>query len=58
MTPNRSQEWESLARQASTELDPQKLADLVNRLSRILGEREEASNQQRRHGNEPKSFRA
>jgi hypothetical protein len=58
MTPNESGNWEHLAEQASKETDPDKMIELVTKLNRVLGEREETSRQKRRHGNEPQSYRA
>jgi hypothetical protein len=42
MTPQAS-EWQTLAEQASNEMDPEKLLNLVSQLNRVLGEREERS---------------
>jgi hypothetical protein len=56
MTPQHTNDWEHLAEQASNEMDPKKLMDLVTEINRVLGEREETSRQKRPHGNEPKSY--
>jgi hypothetical protein len=56
MTPQHTNDWEHLAEQASSEMDSQKLMELVSELNRVLGEREETSRQKRPHGNEPKSY--
>lgn len=58
MTPHQSGNWEHLAEQASNEMDPKKLTELVSEINRILGEREETSRQLQHHGGQPKSFRA
>ena len=42
MTPQPN-DWKDLAEQASTEMDPEKLLNLVGQLNRVLGEREERS---------------
>jgi hypothetical protein len=46
MTPSPANEWQHLAEQASGEMDPDKLLNLVNRLNRVLGEQEERSRSQ------------
>jgi hypothetical protein len=48
--------WQHLAEQASKEMDPNKMLELVTELNRVLGEREETSGQQRHQGSESKSF--
>jgi hypothetical protein len=56
MTPQHTNDREHLAEQASSEMDSQKLMELVSELNRVLGERDETSRQKRPHGNEPKSY--
>jgi len=51
MTPSPANEWQHLAEQASGEMDPDKLLNLVNRLNRVLGEQEERSRAQQHSGN-------
>jgi hypothetical protein len=58
MTPDQPTNWQSLAEQASKEMDPNKLATLVTELNRVLCEGEETSRMQRRHGINDKIFRA
>ena len=58
MTPSQS-DWQHLAEQASSEMDPEKLINLVTQLNRVLGEHEERSRAQQRHQpNEGLSFPA
>jgi hypothetical protein len=57
MVPLHPSDWEALAQQASNEMDPKKLIEIVTEINRVLGEREETSRQKRPHGNEPKSYR-
>ena len=57
MAPHEPGSWQHLAEQASNEMDPGKLTDLVTDLNRVLGEREETSRKQQHLGNEPKSYR-
>jgi hypothetical protein len=45
MTPQHSNDLKHLAEQASTEMDHDKLMELVTEINRVLGEREEASRQ-------------
>jgi hypothetical protein len=47
MTPHQSNDWRSLAEQASKEPDPEKFMSFITELNRILGEREEATRQMR-----------
>jgi hypothetical protein len=47
MAPHQVDSWEHLATQASEEMDPEKLMNLVNELNGVLGEREETSRQHR-----------
>ena len=56
MTPSPSTDWKGLAEQASNEMDPDKLLNLVTQLNRVLGEQEERSRAQRRQGTELMSF--
>jgi Asp-tRNA(Asn)/Glu-tRNA(Gln) amidotransferase C subunit len=56
MTPSQS-DWQHLAEQASSEMDPDKLINLVTQLNRVLGEQEERSRVQRQP-NEGLSFPA
>ena len=46
MTPQ-SSDWRHLAEQASNEMDPKKMMDLVVELNRVLEKREQTSRQQR-----------
>jgi hypothetical protein len=55
MTPSQS-DWQHLAEQASSEMDPDKLLDLVAQLNRVLGEQEERSRAQQHQPNEGLSF--
>ena len=57
MTPSQS-DWQYLAEQASIEMDPDKLLNLVDQLNRVLGEQEERSRAQRHQPNEGLSFPA
>ena len=57
MTPSQS-DWQHLAEQASSEMDPDKLLSLVNQLNRLLGDQEESSRALLRRGNEGISFPA
>ena len=41
MSPSQSSDWQRLAEQASHEMDPDKLLNLVTQLNRVLGEQEE-----------------
>ena len=56
MTPSQPNDWQRLAEQASTEMDPEKLINLVTQLNRVLGEQEERSRAQRHQPNEGLSF--
>jgi hypothetical protein len=58
MTPHQPDSWEHLAAEASKEMDPEKLMNLVNELNGVLGEREETSRKQQHLGNGPNSYRA
>ena len=58
MTPYQPSDWQQLAEQASNEMDPEKLLNLVNQLNRLLGEQEERSRAMRHRGNERLSFPA
>ena len=51
MLPDSPGDWKHLAEQASAEMNSEKLLELVNELSQLLGEREDKSHQQRRQGN-------
>jgi hypothetical protein len=55
MTPSPS-DWQYLAEQASNEMDPEKLLNLVSQLNLVLGEREERSRAQQYQGNEGTFF--
>jgi Asp-tRNA(Asn)/Glu-tRNA(Gln) amidotransferase C subunit len=57
MTPSQN-EWQHLAEQASIEMDPDKLLNLVTQLNSVLGEQEESSRAQLHRGNENTLFRA
>jgi hypothetical protein len=46
MTPHQPGDWQNLAQQASTEMDPNKLMELASEPNRVLGEREETSRKQ------------
>jgi hypothetical protein len=52
MTPHQPSDWQHLAEQASNEMDPDKLLQLVNQLNRVLGEQEERSRALLHRGNE------
>ena len=56
MTPRRQPDWYYLAEQASNEMDPDKLLNLVIQLNCMLGEQEERSRAQRRQGTELMPF--
>jgi hypothetical protein len=58
MTPHHLSDWERLAEQASKEMDPKKLIEIVTEINRVLGEREQTSRQQRPHGDQPRSYHA
>ena len=51
MTPSQN-EWQHLAEQASIEMDPDKLLNLVNQLNSVLGEQEERSRAQQHPASE------
>jgi hypothetical protein len=55
MTPHQSSDWKHLAEEASKEMDPERLTELVMDLNRVLGEREETSRKQQHQGSEAKS---
>jgi hypothetical protein len=57
MTPHQPTPWQSLAEQASKEMDPNKLASLVIELNRVLCEGEETFRKQRGQGIEDRIFR-
>jgi hypothetical protein len=40
MTPSQRNDWQYLAEQASNEMDPDKLVNLVTQLNSVLGEQE------------------
>jgi hypothetical protein len=48
MPPDSPRDWKHLAEQASKEMNSEKLMELVNELTRALGENEDKSHQQRR----------
>lgn len=58
MTPHQSSDWQHLAEQASKEMNPKKMLELVTELNRVLREREETSRKRQHQGNQPKLFRA
>ena len=58
MTPSTASDWHSLAEQASNEMDPDRLLNLVNQLNRLLGEQEERSRAVLHRGNDGMSFPA
>ena len=41
MTPSQRDDWQYLAEQASSEMDPDNLVNLATQLNRVLGEQEE-----------------
>jgi hypothetical protein len=45
-------DWKELAEQASTEMNSQKLIELVNEINQVLGEREDKPRQKRHQGNQ------
>jgi len=58
MTSHQPSDWQHLAEQASNEMDPDKLLNLVTQLNRLLGEQEERSRALLHRGNEGLSFPA
>jgi hypothetical protein len=52
MPPDSPGDWKYLAEQASTEMNSEKLLELVNELNQLLGEREDKPRQQRHQGNQ------
>lgn len=56
MTPHQPNDWKNLAEQASHEMDPDKLLDIVTKLNSVLGEQEERSRALLHQGNERMSF--
>ena len=58
MTPHQSSDWRHLAEQASKEMNPKKMLELVTELNRVLREREETSRKRQHQGNQFKLFRA
>ena len=52
MHPDSPCDWKHLAGQASTEMNSEKLLELVNELNQLLGEREDKPRQQRHQGNQ------
>ena len=56
--PPQPSDWQRLAEQASTEMDPNKLLKLVAQLNRVLGEQEDRSRTQRHQGSDSISFTA
>jgi len=57
MTPSQN-EWQHLAEQASIEMDPDKLLNLVSQLNHVLGEQEERSRAQQHQSNDGIVFHA
>ena len=57
MTPSQ-RDWQHIAEQASSEMDSEKLINLVTLLNRVLGEQEERSRAQRHQPDEGLSFPA
>jgi len=45
MSPDSTADWKHLAEQASTEMNSEKLLELVNELNQLLGEREDKPRQ-------------
>jgi hypothetical protein len=58
MTPHLPGDWQNLAQQPSTEMDPNKSMELASELNRLLGEREETSRKQQHPASDSKSHRA
>jgi hypothetical protein len=58
MTPSPSTDWKGLAEQASNEMDPDKLLNLVTQLNRVLGEQEERFRAQQHQANDGRLFHA
>ena len=58
MTPSPSKPWQQLAEQASNEMDPDKLLNLVIQLNEVFSEQEERSRAMLHRGNERLSFPA
>jgi len=52
MPPDSPRDWKHLAEQASTEMNSERLMELVDELNRALGEHEEKPHQQRRPGDQ------
>ena len=52
MSPDATGDWKHLAEQASTEMNSEKLLELVNELNQVLGESEDKPRQQRHQGNQ------
>ncbi len=58
MSQHQPSDWKYLAEQASTEMDPAKLMDLISKLNRALAEREQLLSPPRSSGDQVKCFRA
>jgi hypothetical protein len=52
MSPDPTGDWKHLAEQVSTEMNSEKLLELVNELNQVLGEGEDKPRQQRHQGNQ------
>jgi len=52
MSPDSTGDWKHLAEQASTEMNSEKLLELVNELNQVLGEGEDKPRQQRHQRNQ------
>ena len=50
--PDSPDDWKHLAEQASTEMNSEKLMELVDELNQLLGEREDKPRQRRHQGNQ------
>jgi hypothetical protein len=58
MSQHQPSDWRYLAEQASNEMDPERLMELVTELNHVLGEQQDTSRKQRNQGEQPKSYRA
>jgi hypothetical protein len=52
MPPDSADDWKHLAEQASTEMNSEKLMELVDELNQLLGEREDKPRQRRHQGSQ------
>jgi hypothetical protein len=52
MPPDLPGDWKHLAEQASSEMNSEKLLELVNELNQLLGEHEDKARKQRQQANQ------